>query len=74
MGNGAYRGARDPEGLPGVVRAGYDDAGLIIGDAIVVELGKDPKEHRTPNLVFTAIGSVLLISGVIGLGIKMRRA
>jgi len=68
-----FRGAIDPEGLPGTVRAAYEEAGIEAGQAVVLELDKRPLESVTKGNWFFGAGLLLALVGAVVLRRRLTR-
>jgi hypothetical protein len=69
----SFRGAVDELGLPGAVRAAYEEKGLAVGDALVLRVQRDgPAKGEQSGRSFALIGVATLLVGV-GLAVWQRR-
>jgi hypothetical protein len=73
-GAGPYRGGVDPEGVPGMVRAVYEKAGVDTSQALVLEWRKRPAEAETRAKWFFGIGSIFAAVGGVLLVRELRRS
>jgi hypothetical protein len=69
----SFRGARIPDGLPGFVRTQYEEAGLDVARAVVLEHGMDPAARTTQARFFVIAGAVLLAIGTVATVLRWRR-
>jgi hypothetical protein len=68
-----FVGARARTGLPGMVRVRFEEAGLRVERALVLELGANPAHKAKYARIFVWLGPVLAVVGAIGGAITWRR-
>jgi LPXTG-motif cell wall-anchored protein len=69
----SFMGAVDELGLPGAVRAAYEEKGFALGDALVLRVQRDgPAKGEQSGRTFALIGLATLLVG-IGLAVWQRR-
>jgi hypothetical protein len=69
-----YRGARFADGLSGMVRARYEQAGLNVTGALVLDVGRNPADRATSAGIFIIAGPILLLLGLVVTYLKWRRS
>lgn len=68
-----YPGTRVADGMPGFVRSRYEDAGLDVAQAVVLDFGRTPADGAALARIAIIAGPVLLLAGLVGALVTWRR-
>jgi|GEM_PF-4990852 len=66
-------GTVDITGAPGLVRAGFENIGVDVNRATVLQFGASPEEKATGSLFLLGLGLTIALVGGVGCFVRMRR-
>jgi hypothetical protein len=68
-----YQGTRVADGMPGFVRSRYEDAGLNVAQAVVLDFGRTPADGAALARIAIIVGPLVLLAGLVGALVTSRR-